>query len=424
MRKGPSEKALYFLYPSLNPLQDTMEKYSLGIDIAKDKFQCCFSFMDSTQKVTVKASRSFANNPAGFKELLTWTEKNHKQKQISLVIAMEATGVYYEQLALFLCEQDYYVSVLLPNRTKKYFQSLGIKSKNDDIDAKGLAIMGAQQALERWQPLSGYFYKLRTFTRLHESLREQQTVLSNQLHALEHGMYEDKESKKVLKRLIAVTEKEIAALEACIEKHLYSDQEVKAKVAGILKIKGIGILTAATILAETNGFALFESRGQLVSYAGYDVVENQSGNRRGKTRISKKGNSHIRRILHMPALLTVRYEPVFKAFYQRLMERYDPKKEKMKAYVAVQKKLLLLIYALWKKEQTFDPQYPNNQQQERQTPEQPQALTGEEEQAPASLDSAQSKPTHKKSSPAKSRATQGRFTVEESQYAASLETQI
>ena len=108
-------------------------------------------------------------------------------------------------------------------------------------------------------------------------------------------------------------------------------------------------------MAETNGFALFHDQAQLVSYAGYDVVENQSSKRVGKTRISKRGNARIRRILYMPALCAVTHQEVGpKALYERVYQRTGIK---MKGYVAVQKKLLCLIYALWKKDQTYDPHY-------------------------------------------------------------------
>lgn len=117
----------------------------------------------------------------------------------------------------------------------------------------------------------------------------------------------------------------------------------------------MGLLTVAAILAETNGFLLFENAPQLVSYAGYDIVENQSGTRIGKTKISKKGNSRIRKALHMPSLCVVRYkEKVFTDFFERNYERHGIK---MKSYVAVQKKLLTIIYALWKKEEAFNPEY-------------------------------------------------------------------
>ena len=104
----------------------------------------------------------------------------------------------------------------------------------------------------------------------------------------------------------------------------------------------------------------FTNQRHLVSYAGYDVVENQSGNHSGKTapadrRISKKGNSRLRRILHMPAFNAVRFnEPTCKALYERV---YDRTHIKMKAYVSVQKRLLLMAYALWRHGVDYDPEY-------------------------------------------------------------------
>ena len=83
------------------------------------------------------------------------------------------------------------------------------------------------------------------------------------------------------------------------------------------------------------------------------MVENQSGNHRGKTRISKKGNSHIRRAMHLPAFNMIRYDVGnFKIFFERILENHH---QKMKAYVAVQKKLLVLIYTLWRKNEEFNP---------------------------------------------------------------------
>lgn len=86
----------------------------------------------------------------------------------------------------------------------------------------------------------------------------------------------------------------------------------------------------------------------MISYAGYDVIEKQSGKRIGKTKISKKGNYRIRRILHLPSFNVVRYEGgMFKTFFDRLITNG---KKKMQAYVAIQKKLLVLMYTLWKKD--------------------------------------------------------------------------
>ena len=125
-----------------------------------------------------------------------------------------------------------------------------------------------------------------------------------------------------------------------------------------------GIHTVATILAETNGFLLFKNAGQLISYAGYDVVQNESGTHIGKTRISKKGNSRIRRALHLPALNVVRYEVApFMQLFNRTLDKHHIK---MKSYVAVQKKLLVIIYALWKKQQAFYDKCINKQSEEQE----------------------------------------------------------
>jgi transposase len=324
-------------------------KQSIGIDIAKDKFDVCFSVINLQQKVTIKSTRKFSNKPAGFKEFDNWLEK-HIDPACSLVFVLEATGVYYEQLAWHLYQKDYHISVVLPNKAKKYHESLGLKSKNDKIDAKGLARMGAEQALDKWQPLSIDFYHLRSLTRETEDLNNIKTTLNNQLHAMENTRIQSESSITRIKQHIALIDKQITAIKNEIFNIVNANADLKERMDKILEIKGLGLESLVTVIAECNGFALIRNQKQLVSYAGYDVVENQSGNRKGKTRISKKGNRHIRRILHMPAFNVVKYEPKFKCLYERLIKNC---KTKMQAYVAVQKKLLVLIYALWKKNESY-----------------------------------------------------------------------
>jgi transposase len=242
---------------------------------------------------------------------------------------------------------------------------MGLKSKNDSIDAKGLSKMGAEQCLDLWKPAGKYFYELRQYTRQHQNLQEQKTVIKNQLHALEFGMYEVKAVKQQLNKVVQLFDKQIKDLEKIIKKHLERDEIVAQKVTNICQIKGIGILTIATILAETNGFELFKNYKQLISYSGFDVVERESGSSvTGKTRISKKGNSHIRRALFMPAFTAVKYqEPSFFGLYERTYAKHAIK---MKSYVAVQKKLLTTIYHLWKKNEEYNPNYIFNIQEKEQ----------------------------------------------------------
>ena len=116
----------------------------------------------------------------------------------------------------------------------------------------------------------------------------------------------------------------------------------------------MGIPTVACVIAETNGFAAITSIKQLQSFAGYDVQLRESGKWKGKTRISKKGNSYIRHALYFPAYTIIKHSSHHKAFYDKL---YNNKGKSLIAATAVQRKLLGLIYTLWKNDTYFDPDY-------------------------------------------------------------------
>ena len=327
-------------------------KYSIGIDVSMKDFACCLSVINDEQEVKVKASHKFSNSVTGFGLLLEWV-KRHYREQLPIVFVMEATGVYHEQLAWFLNKKKQPLCILLPNKAKKYLQAGGAKSKNDQIDARGLAQIGAEKKLDLWTPPSENLYVLRAYTRQHQSLNELRTSISNQIHAIQHSQFQHKEIIKQLKSTLKMCEKQLKEMETSISKLIKSDSILNQHYQNICEIKGLAILSFAVIAAETNGFALFENASSLISYAGYDVIENQSGKHTGKTKISKKGNSRIRRILHMPALNAVRPDqPQFQQLFERIYERT---KIKMKGYVAVQKKLLLIMYYLWKKNEKYNP---------------------------------------------------------------------
>jgi transposase len=271
---------------------------------------------------------------------------------------IEASGVYHERFALGLQHVGYRVSVVLPNKAKKYMESLGLKSKNDSIDAKGLAQMGCEQNLEEWTPLSPFYHELRTYTRLHEDIQQKKTDTTNQLHALKHSAVQMKDAVKVLERLVKLFDKELDNTKKLIEDHIAGNAEVKERMDKVCEIKGVAILSAATVVAEMNGFELIENIPQLISINGYDVVEDQSGKRVGKTKISKKGNAHVRRILHMPALNMKTYEVGnMPALFDRTFNKHGIK---MKSYVALQRKLLILIYSIYTKNEKFDKDYEKN----------------------------------------------------------------
>lgn len=333
-------------------MKNEFVKNSLGVDISSDKWDFNMSVIDQEQRVKTRSTKKFKITEIASVE--EWIEKK-REKDIPLTITMEATGVYYEELAWRLHLNGYRVSVILPNKGKRYLESLGLKSKNDKIDAMGLAQMGAERSLAEWKPVSEEIYSLRLLTRHHESIQEERGRLLSQSHARSVSRVKSPLVDRQLKSAMEFTEKQLSELKKAIDESIQKDTVLKEKIKNITKVKGIANLTVATVIAETNGFADIKNLKQLTSYAGYDVVENSSGKHVGKTRISKRGNSRIRRILYFAAINTVRYQQgEFKALYDRVYKRTGLK---MKALVAVQRKVLGLIYSLYKNDEAYDPQH-------------------------------------------------------------------
>lgn len=334
--------------------KNNITKQNIGIDISKNDFAACFSQLREDGTIRIVGSRKFKNTLTGISKFIEWVEKKGIN-ELEVLFTMEATGVYYEELAHFLEDNDFYVSVILPNKTKAFMQSYNIKTKNDAVDAKLLGRMGLERNLKKWRPLSPNMRALKKLCRERVMLQNEKTAVCNRLHAENNSHQSHFDIVERCQNRINFIKGQIKMIEKQVKSIIKEDEILSKKVDLVCRIKGIGITTATTIIAETDGFNLINSRSQLISYAGYDVIQNQSGSSvNGKTKISKKGNKYIRRALHFPALGAVRREPIFKALYQRV---FDRTKIKMKGYVAVQRKLLVMIYAIFKNDLVFDPEF-------------------------------------------------------------------
>lgn len=326
------------------------QKQCAGIDISQNSFTSCICTGKQDGSFLFSEVRTFKNEKTGYNQLLRWVRKTC-DKNIELVFLMEATGVYYENLAYHLSALECRVHVVLPNTSKHYFSSLNIKSKTDEIDARILSRFGIERNHKLWQAPSATLMELRNLTRYYVQLQEQKTAIGNIKHSKEAAHEVQSFILNSNQKLIKEIDKQLNACTNKIKKLITSDEQLKSKVEKLQTIKGVGILTIATIIAETFAFEYFHSAKQLVSYAGYDVVHRESGTSiKGKTRISKKGNRYIRNALYFPAMVACRYNPVLKESYIRIIKH---KPSKMVGQVAVQRKLLVLIYTLWKNNSVF-----------------------------------------------------------------------
>ncbi|QJD98160.1 IS110 family transposase [Mucilaginibacter robiniae] len=324
-------------------------KQSIGIDVSKSDFKVCLGVIDEQLETKNVYEQVYANDKKGInkfiKDMVSKTDL-----RIPVCFVMEATGVYHQQLAYALAAQQFCVVILLPNKAKSFSKSINIRAKSDVIDAKLLCQMGLERKLSPWQPPESLFATLKVLTREREALVLQRSKLKNQLHAYQTAFVKAEKTIARLKEHILYLTRQIRDAQTDRKALVKQSQPVAARINKITKVKGLSFLSVATILAETDGFNIILNQKQLVGYSGLDVQINQSGEKMTKGCITKKGNAHLRKALYMPALSACRTNPAMKLFYAQLNERQKAKKQ---GVIAVQRKLLLLTYSLWKTGQDY-----------------------------------------------------------------------
>ena len=329
-------------------------KQVAGIDVAQKELVVSLGRIDQLIQKEVYACKTFANKPSGFAALLGWIKK-HTDSSITVRYVMEATGVYHEQLAYYLTEQGFEVSIVLPNKISNYLKTLETKTITDKTVSQGICQYGLERTLEMWQRPKKIFRTLKQLTRERDQLIAERTMIKNQLHAEQAEAHPSEYSISRMNERINLINRQEKEIRSEMAENIKPDTGLIKQIANITSIPGVGKLTAVTVLAETNGFDLIRNKKQLVSYSGLDIKEKESGTSvKGKPKISKKGNRYLRKAMHLPALSAIRNEDRYKAVFVRLVSKHGIK---MKAAVAVQRKLLELIYIIWKTNQPYSKEH-------------------------------------------------------------------
>ncbi len=124
----------------------------------------------------------------------------------------------------------------------------------------------------------------------------------------------------------------------------------------VLKIKGIGLVTAAGLMAEVGDLSRFDHPKQIQKLAGLNIRENSSGKHKGKTTISKRGRRRLRALLFQGIMPVVAKNPEFRRLHQYYTTRAQNPLKKKQSLILLCCKLIRIIFALMKKQVAYDPQ--------------------------------------------------------------------
>ncbi len=329
-------------------------KQVLGVDVAQKELVVTLGRLNADLSTELYSHRVFKNTTAGIESLIKWVKKL-TNTDIPVQYVMEATGVYHQKFAYYLDENGFDVSIVMPNKISNYMRTIENKTITDKTSSEAIAQFGLERKLDHWHRPEGVYKKLQQLTRERDQIVAERVMVKNMLHAEQSEAEPNPSSVSRLKARIQFLNKQEFQVKKELDIWVESQSELKKDVQNICTIPGVGKLTAVIALAETNGFNLIRNKKQLTSYAGLDVKEKLSGTSvKGKSRISKKGNTALRKAMHLPSLSAIKHDERFKEVYVRLVSRHGVK---MKAIVAVQRKLLELIYLVHKNKTVYQKDY-------------------------------------------------------------------
>lgn len=345
---------------SLNDANDTAATVWIGLDVSKDTLDVCLLRATGKEK-----HKQFSNDAAGHAKLLRWVQ--HLAGEEVCHYCLESTGSYSMAVAHFLAEAEQRVSIVNPARIKYAAMAQGVGNKTDKADARLIATYCRKEQPALWRAAAPEVRVLVALVRRLHSLQElvvQELVVQEQNRLAAPGLPVEVRASLKKKKSIRFLEAQVKRLQQHIKEHIDNYPGLKADKQLLLSIPGIGETTAHELLGEMPDVTQFSCAQSVATYAGLCPREHSSGSSvRKRTRLSKQGNSHLRKALYFPAVSAVQWNPSVRAHYERMREKG---KGKMVALGAAMRKLLMICYGVLKSRQPFDPQWP--QQQKRQPP--------------------------------------------------------
>lgn len=277
------------------------------------------------------------NDAAGIATLIKLLKKLPQPVQV----ICEPSGGYERDLLEALWAAGLAVSLVHAARVRAFARAQGLLAKTDPIDAVVLREFGELLQPKTLAAPSPERDRLAALVQRREQLVN---ILSTEEQR--QAQARDAVGKKMGGSLLRKLQKQIEQMDALIETQIASDATLKSQSERLQQVKSIGPVTASTLLAELPELGTL-SRNESGALAGVAPYNRDSGAHCGRRTI-RGGRVRVRRVLYMAAVVATRFNPILKAFYDRLVKAGKPKKL---ALTAVMRKLIVLLNHLLKNPQ-------------------------------------------------------------------------
>lgn len=297
----------------------------VGIDVAKASSELCL--------LPHRIRHSFAMNEQGFTEVVELLRQHP-----GCLVVVEATGGYEQSLVTALVAADIAVAVVNPRQVRDFAKGFGRLAKTDRVDAESLALFAEKVRPRSYQKVPEKQARLAALVERHRQLVQLRTTELNRSKTV-RGKIVAQSHQTVL----ACFEAELKQIDQQVAELVESDEEWSAKAELLTSTPGIGATTAHALIADLPELGVL-NRQQIAALVGVAPWPRDSGQKEG-VRTIWAGRAHVRCALFMAVLSATRYNPILKAFYQKLQ---DNGKKKKVALTACIRKLLVILNTMLK----------------------------------------------------------------------------
>lgn len=330
-------------------------KNFVGIDVSKSFFDV--ALLKAAGSHDHSSHQQFDQTEGGFKKMRHWLKQQGVGIDQQTLFCMEYTGVYNSGLVHFLVQQDALLWVEMPLRIKRAggFE----RGSNDKTSAIKIAHYAYryQDRCELWRPVDSTIERIKHLIAQRDRIINAMTQLQVPVKELAQCgcTTEAKQLEKLQRKPLEALQQSKTAIEQAIRDLVKEDEQLHKKIQQVQSIKGIGVITAVTLLAYTKGFTAFDNAKQLACYAGVVPFSKTSGSSiRSKPTVSAHANKKLKKLLHLCALSAVQNDEELRTYFKR---KVGEGKNKMSVLNAVRNKMVHRVFAVIRDDRFFEAHY-------------------------------------------------------------------
>jgi transposase len=295
--------------------------YFIGIDVSSKILDVAFGPKGPLEK--------YDNNKKGIQRFI------NRIKGLSIdIVAFESSGGYERELLYALLDNKVPCALVNPKQVRDFAKAKGVLAKTDRLDAKVISHFGEVMKPEKHRPISQEEKNIEALVRRRRQLVEMKTQEKNRLELAHEKI------KSSIENIIEILEKQIEKIDKEIQTNIDKNPELKKKEELLLEIKGIGPVTARSLLSDIPELGTLGNK-QIAALTGLAPFHRESGGMQGKRRTGR-GRKRVKGYLYMCVVSLIRVSGELKDFYENLIKN---KKHKLVAIVATMRKLIVAANA-------------------------------------------------------------------------------